>query len=43
MIAAATIAMLGVVERLAAEQSDETRAELERGFGVLRGALGALT
>ena len=42
MIAAAAIAMLGVVERLAAEQSDQTGAELERGFEVLRGALGAV-
>ena len=43
MIAAAAVAMFEVVERLAAEGSAETLAELERGFTVLRGALGALT
>jgi AcrR family transcriptional regulator len=43
MIAAATIAMLRVVERLSAEQAAVGLAELERGFDVLRGALGALS
>ena len=43
MIAAAAIAMFEVVERLAAEGSAEALTELERGFSVLRGALGALT
>ena len=43
MIAAAAVAMFEVVERLAAEGSAEALAELERGFTVLRGALGALT
>ena len=42
MIAAATIAMLCVVERLAAEPAGVGFAELERGFDVLRGALDAL-
>jgi AcrR family transcriptional regulator len=42
MIAAAAIAMLGVIERLAAEQSAQTREELDRGFTVLRGSLAAL-
>ena len=42
MIAAAAIAMLGVVERLAAEAPRRRSAELERGFAVLRGALDAL-
>jgi hypothetical protein len=35
--------MFEVVERLAAEGSADALAELERGFTVLRGALGALT
>jgi AcrR family transcriptional regulator len=43
MIAAAAIAMLRVVERLASEGSRDGLPELERGFAVLRGALGALT
>ena len=43
MIATATIAMLRVVERLAAERAGEGIGELERGFDVLRGALGALS
>ena len=45
MIAAAAIAMLRVIERLAAERSadTDTDAELERGFAILRGALDALT
>ena len=43
MIAAAAVAMLAVVERLAAEQSDQALPELQRGFTVLRGALDALT
>jgi AcrR family transcriptional regulator len=42
MIAAAAIAMFGVLERLAAEDSPDTLAELNRGFDVLRGALEAL-
>jgi AcrR family transcriptional regulator len=42
MIAAAAISMLSVLERLAAAQSPETGAELERGFDVLRGALRTL-
>ena len=43
MIAAAAVAMFEVVERLAAEGSAEASAELDRGFTVLRGAMGALT
>lgn len=43
MIAAATIAMLRVVERVAAEEAGVGMGELERGFTVLRGALAALT
>ena len=42
MIAAATVAMLRVVERLAAEDDPQASTELERGFHVLRGALTAL-
>lgn len=42
MIAAATVVMLRVVERLAAEADLQASAELERGFEVLRGALSAL-
>jgi AcrR family transcriptional regulator len=42
MLAAAAITMLRVLERLAAERSADTDAELERGFAVLRGALDAL-
>jgi AcrR family transcriptional regulator len=42
MIGAAAVAMLRVLERLAAEQSDQALAELDRGFRVLRGALDAL-
>ena len=42
MIAAAAIAMLEVVERLAAEHSEQASAELDRGFGLLRGAMSAL-
>jgi AcrR family transcriptional regulator len=43
MIAAATIAMLRVVERVAAEEAGVGMGELERGFAVLRGALAALS
>ena len=42
MIGAAAIAMLEVVERLAAEQSEQASAELDRGFILLRGAMSAL-
>jgi hypothetical protein len=42
MIAAAAVAMLGVAERHAAEQTGKAGPELERGFHVLRGALDAL-
>ncbi|MDA0185327.1 TetR/AcrR family transcriptional regulator [Solirubrobacter phytolaccae] len=42
MIAAATVVMLRVVERLAAEDDEQASVELERGFEVLRGALTAL-
>jgi AcrR family transcriptional regulator len=43
MFAAATVAMFGVVEQLAAELNERALPELERGFDVLRGALSALT
>jgi AcrR family transcriptional regulator len=43
MIAAATIAMLRAVERVAAEHPGVGMGELERGFAVLRGALSALS
>jgi AcrR family transcriptional regulator len=42
MVAAAAIAMLEVVERLAAERSEAARDELEAGFRVLGGAMSAL-
>jgi AcrR family transcriptional regulator len=42
MIAGATIAMLEVLERLAAQQPDQAPAALESGFRVLRGAMDAL-
>jgi AcrR family transcriptional regulator len=42
MIAAAAIAMLEVVERLAAERSEQASAELDRGFILLRGAMSAI-
>jgi len=42
MFAAATIALFGVVEPLAAEDPEAALPELERGFAVLRGALEAL-
>lgn len=42
MIAAAAVAMLGVVDRLAAEQSDQAGPELYRGFALLHGAMAAL-
>jgi AcrR family transcriptional regulator len=42
MIAAAVVAMLEVVERLAAERSEQASAELDRGFKLLRGAMSAL-
>jgi AcrR family transcriptional regulator len=42
MIAAAAVAMLGVLERLAAEDSEQTLLELERGLRLLRGAMGVL-
>jgi AcrR family transcriptional regulator len=40
--AAAAVAMLGVIEQLAAEDEAQALPELERGFAVLRGALDAL-
>jgi AcrR family transcriptional regulator len=43
MIAAATIAMLRAVERVAAEHGDVGKGQLERGFAVLRAALSALS
>jgi AcrR family transcriptional regulator len=42
MIAAAAIALLEVLERLAAERSEQARTELDRGFQLLRGAMAAL-
>jgi AcrR family transcriptional regulator len=42
MFAAATVAMFGVVEQIAAECSADALPELEHGFRVLRGALSAL-
>jgi AcrR family transcriptional regulator len=42
MFAAATIALFGVVEPLAAKDPDAALPELDRGFTVLRGTLGAL-
>jgi AcrR family transcriptional regulator len=42
MFAAATVALFGVVEPLAAEDPDAALPELERGFVVLRGTLNAL-
>lgn len=42
MFAAATIALFGVIEPLAAENGAAALPELERGFTVLRGALDAL-
>ena len=43
MIAAAAVAMFGVVEQTAAECSADALPQLEHGFRVLRGALAALT
>jgi AcrR family transcriptional regulator len=43
MFAAATVAMFGVVEQIAAECSADALPELEHGFRVLRSALAALT
>jgi AcrR family transcriptional regulator len=43
MVAAAAIAMLRVVERLASEDDAQALLELERGFTVLRGALAAVS
>jgi AcrR family transcriptional regulator len=42
MVAAATIAMIRVVERLAAEREDEALPALERGYEILRAALAAV-
>ncbi|MBE2315849.1 TetR family transcriptional regulator [Solirubrobacter sp. CPCC 204708] len=42
MFAAATVALFGVVEPIAAVDGDLALPELERGFGVLRGTLAAL-
>jgi AcrR family transcriptional regulator len=42
MVAAAAIALLEVLERLSAEQSEQGRIELEHGFRLLRGAMSAL-
>lgn len=42
MVAAATITMIRVVERLAAEREDEALPALERGYAILRAALSAV-
>jgi AcrR family transcriptional regulator len=42
MMAAAAVAMLGVVEQHAAEQPSQGRNQLEGGFRILRGALDTL-
>ena len=42
MFAAATVAMFGVIEQIAAECADDALPELERGFRVLRATLAAL-
>jgi AcrR family transcriptional regulator len=42
-LAAAAVAMLGVIEQIAAEDEPSALPELERGFAMLRGALAALS